>query len=251
MLEKLRSVLSSSDFFAFNQVLRDRWVAEQAHLLPEGTHILDVGAGSCPYRDFFAHCKYKSQDFFSLRGEQLSHGRYGVIDYISDATAIPVPDRSLDAVLCTEMLEHVPEPVKVINEFARILRPNGKLMLTAPLGSGIHQEPYHFYGGFTPYWYERFLGEAGFVNIHVEPNGGFFRHYSQESLRFLYMTRPLALNIPRWITLLGTPLWLFIALPVCVMCAVLCAWLDHYDRECRFTIGYHVTATRDMPESRT
>lgn len=76
-------------------------------------------------------------------------------------------DASFDVVLCTEVLEHEPEPIRAVHEFARIVRPGGKLLLTAPLGSGLHQDPFHFYGGYTPYWYRRFLTEAGFDNIEV------------------------------------------------------------------------------------
>ena len=137
----------------FNQINRDEWVASKAKELPEGSTVLDAGAGSCRYRDLFKHCYYVTQDFCSYEGPSM---RYGKIDYVCDITEIPVDDNSFDAILCTEVLEHVTEPIKAIQEFARILKPRGRLFLTAPLGSGIHMPPYHFYGGFSPYWY--FLG---------------------------------------------------------------------------------------------
>lgn len=244
MIRWLRDKVRSSAAFAFNQVERDRWIAKQAAGIPAGSRVLDVGAGSCPYRPLFAHCVYQTQDFKALHGEQLRSGGYGGIDYVCDATAIPVEPGSFDVVLCTEMIEHVPRPDDVITEFARILKPGGTLLLTAPLGSGIHQEPYHYYGGFTPYWYQRFLGEAGFDAIRIESNGGSYRFFGQEALRFIRMTSPLKLAAPLGIRILWLPLWL-ILLPVLGVLMPLLGWvLDKYDAEKRFTVGYHVRATR-------
>src|SRR6266571_3855056 len=142
---------------AFNIRARDRFVEEQASHVPPGARVLDVGAGPCRYRALFAHCEYKSQDSKPLEESATGWGAYGSIDYVSDITSIPVPDASFDVVLCTEVLEHVPEPIAAIREIARILRPGGTLLLTAPQRSGAHQRPYHYYGGFTPSWYRHFL----------------------------------------------------------------------------------------------
>lgn len=244
MSSGLRAWLAQSELFAYNVVRRDRWIAHQASLVPNGTRVLDVGAGSCPYRGLFAHCDYRTQDLAPLRGEQLRHGGYGALDFVSDVTAIPVPDGSFGVVLCTEVLEHHPEPIRVVYELARILQPGGTLVLTAPLGSGIHQEPYHYYGGYTPWWYERFLKAAGFEKITVEPNEGSFRFFGQESLRFIQATSPWSTNLPAGIRLLWLPVWVVLVPVLGLIVPVLCRWLDQFDRERRFTVGYHVTARR-------
>src|SRR6266536_2810951 len=147
MVRKLPQVFFK--FYRFNQYERDVWIARQAALVPTGSTVLDVGAGSCPYRELFSHCVYKTQDFVKLERSQLrGSAGYGEIDYVCNAISIPVEDNSFDAVLCTEVIEHVPEPIKVINEIARILKPGGRVILTAPLGSGLHQTPHHYYGGY-------------------------------------------------------------------------------------------------------
>lgn len=227
--------------YSFNQFERDRWVAAQAGRIPPGSQVLDIGAGACPYRTLFTHCEYKSHDFAQLQSDQLLGKKgYGTIDYISDILSIPVPAASFDVILCTEVLEHVPEPILAIQEFARILRPGGKLLLTAPLGSGLHQEPYHFHGGYTPYWYHKFLAEAGFDEIQVVPNGGFFKYYGQESWRFASLLAPWR-GIKH---LLWAPLWLLMLPWFVIVCPLLGYILDALDESKAFTVGYHVTAVR-------
>jgi SAM-dependent methyltransferase len=229
--------------FDFNQADRDLWVAQQAATIPSGARVLDIGAGSCLYRKLFTHCVYETHDFAQLPADALFAGvGYGRIDYVSDITAIPVPDATFDAALCTEVLEHVPDPVAAVKEFSRLLKPGGTLILTAPLGSGIHQAPYHFYGGFTPYWYERYLAEAGFEEIRVEPNGGFFRFYGQESQRLNAMLHPRrfrgAAKLLAAAAYIATYPVLRIAAPIGFHL------LDRADHEHSFTIGYHVRARR-------
>ena len=241
----LKSWFKTSPLFSFNLVNRDRWVAAQAASLPAGAKVLDMGAGSCPYRPLFAHCRYQTQDFAGLEGEQLRHGNYGEIDYRCDIASVPVADGEFDAILCTEVLEHVREPIKVVQEMARILKPGGRLMLTAPLGSGIHQEPYHYYGGYTRYWYQDFLAAAGFAQIRVEANAGSFRFFAQEAIRFVQTTRPFKLGMPLLAELLWLPLWLLLAPVLGLALPVVCRLLDRFDREQRFTVGYHVTAVRN------
>ncbi len=244
MVKKLRTLLRDSRLFAFNLVNRDVWIEKQAKGLPAGTLVLDIGAGSCPYRSFFAHCQYKTQDVALLKGEQLRHGAYGQIDYVCDATAIPVDSGHFDAILCAEVLEHLPEPIKAVKEFSRILKPGGKLILTAPLGSGIHQEPYHFYGGYTQFWHKRFLSEAGFANIVIDANAGSFMTFSQESIRFLRMTRPFKLGMPIPVELLWAVIWVALVPLFGLVVPLLCRYLDRFDRDKRFTVGYHVTAEK-------
>jgi len=240
----LKSWLKSSPVFFFNQVDRDGWIKQQASRLADGSIVLDAGAGSCPYRDSFSHCEYRTQDFTNLQGDQLSGGQYGEMDYVCDITSIPVEDGSFDAVLCSEVLEHVADPVAVVQEFARILKPSGTLLLTAPLGSGIHQEPYHYYGGYTPFWYEKYLAEAGFEHISVESNAGSLQACAQESMRFIQLSRPFKLGMPLWVELLWLPVWLLLLPFLAIAAPVFSYILRSYDNNRDFTVGYHVIAKR-------
>jgi len=230
-----------SALFAFNTQERDRWVAAQAALIPPGARVLDVGAGRAPYRPYFAHCDYRAHDFGAELGTQ---GCYTTLDYVSDITAIPAADESFDIILCTEVLEHVPEPILALGEMARLLRVGGRLLLSAPLGSNLHQEPYHFYGGYTPYWYQKFLPECGLCLESLKPNRGFFSWFGQEAQRFSALIDPRrTLKHPlAWPGL--TLLWL-VTLPLCrLVFPCLAPALDRLKLEAITTVGYHVVAIK-------
>jgi len=223
--------------FDFNQFNRDMWVEKKAAEISIGSKVLDAGAGTGRYRHLFSHCDYKATDFCR---EPSTIGSYSKMDYICDVTSIPVPDESFDAILCTEVLEHVPQPIEVIREFSRILKTGGTLLLTAPLGCGMHQQPFIYYGGFTPYWYMKFLCEYGFEDIRITPNGGFFKHYGQESQRFNSYISPK--NPP--LRLLALPLIAYSGIFLPILCYV----LDRMDKDDYFTVGYFVEARKREAE---
>jgi SAM-dependent methyltransferase len=223
--------------FRYNDYNRHRFVADVAKGLAPGARVLDAGAGPCRYRPLFSHCDYKAQDFGRYEG---SEHRYGELDYVGDITAVPAPDGSFDLILCTEVFEHLPRPDLALIEFARLLRSGGELVLTAPLGAGIHMPPYHFYGGFTPHWYEHFLAASDFEIASIRPNGGFFKLYGQESQRFLTLLTPSS-RLGRW---LFFPVKLVLAIWFRFLMPLACHFLDKLDRKKEFTAGYFVRARR-------
>jgi len=221
--------------------LRDEWVRQQAALVPRGATVLDVGAGRGPYRKLFDHCQYKAHDFGI---EQNTLGHYTRLDYCSDILALPVDDESFDVVLCTEVLEHVPEPIAAVREMSRVLKPGGLLLVSAPLGSELHQEPFHYYGGYTPHWYRRFLPAAGIQIEDISANRGFFSYFAQEGRRFsAYLDPRHVVNATRWWPLLVV-LWA-ITLPLLrIVLPVVAGPLDRLCLERTCTVGYHVTGRK-------
>jgi SAM-dependent methyltransferase len=157
--------------------------------IPAGSRILDAGAGELKYRPLCAHLDYVSQDFgvYDGRGDsigfQTGHWDTSKVDILSDITQIPESDASFDAVMCIEVLEHVPGPVEALHELSRVLKPGGILVLTAPFCALTHLAPYMFETGFTPYFYEHWLDVLGFEIEAMEHNGNYFEYLAQEVRR--------------------------------------------------------------------
>jgi len=175
-----------------NEINRQTWLKQTLAALPKGTRILDAGAGELKNRQYCGHLDYVSQDFCQYQGAEGGAPNEGLqsmgwdttrIDIVSDITAIPSPDASFDAILCSEVLEHVPEPTHALDEFARLLKPCGVLILTAPFGSNVHMAPYHYCSGFSKYWFEHHLAQRGFRIESLIANGDWFALLLQEIIR--------------------------------------------------------------------
>jgi ubiquinone/menaquinone biosynthesis C-methylase UbiE len=102
---------------------------------------------------------------------------------------MPVPDASFDAILCTEVFEHIPHPLEALREFQRVTKPGAMLILTAPALSFTHFAPYYFYSGFSRYFYEHYLPKFGFEILEMTFNGNFTELLAQEVLRLDFVAQ--------------------------------------------------------------
>jgi SAM-dependent methyltransferase len=149
------------------------FVAEVAEKTSPGSSVLDVGAGDAPYRELFNHVRYVSTDW-----TESEHPGAHTADVVAPADALPLRDASFDVVLCTQVLEHVPEPSAVLAECFRVLERGGKLALTVPLLWQLHELP-HDYCRYTEPGIRYLLGKAGFVDVIVTARSDGFTAVAQ------------------------------------------------------------------------
>ena len=130
--------------------------------------LLDVGCGSTPFAPLFAGRvrRYWGTDLASSR--YLGEARP---DAFATAEAQPFRDETFDTVLGLSMLTYLPEPLRMLTEARRVLKPGGALILEFTQMVPLHDEP-HDYFRFTRYGAEWLLRQAGFEPVAFVPVGG-------------------------------------------------------------------------------
>lgn len=199
-------------------------VAEFADGLPEGSAVLDAGAGESRHATAFERHRYVSIDL-AVGDVQWDYSR---LDCMGDLAALPFRVGAFDACLNVVTLEHVREPKAVIRELARVLAPGGRMLVIVPHAWEVHQAPHDYYR-YTRHGMYYLLEQAGFRSIQIRPMGGFFRLLSRSLLNGLQFFPPILFP---FVALLAAPAAL--ALPL----------LDGLDREKNFTLGYICTAQK-------
>ena len=137
-------------------------VKEKISVSQKCLDLLDVGCGSQPYKkitegrniSYFSHdfSLYKLEDTPSFYGLHNSEDAEFKVDIVCDFLDI---DETIkyDILLCTEVLEHVPDPVKCFAKLAKLIKPDGVMIITVPGSSWTHQAPYYFSSGLSPFWF--------------------------------------------------------------------------------------------------
>ena len=133
------------------RVTLDKFIAD--HASPGRT--LDLGAQTGPYASHFP--RRIALDLRAGPGVQV----------VGDAQALGFLASTFDVVLCTEMLEHVPEPKQAIDEIRRVLRSGGLLLLTTRFLFPIHDAP-HDYFRYTKYGLRHLLRDFEIVELREE-----------------------------------------------------------------------------------
>ena len=133
------------------RVTLDRFIAAHASSL----RTLDIGTQNGPYAVHFP------------RRIALDIKRGMGVQIIGDAQSLGIADSSFEVVLCTEVLEHLPEPQRAIDEIFRVLAPGGQLLLTTRFLFPIHDAP-HDYFRFTKYGLRHLLRRFEILELEEE-----------------------------------------------------------------------------------
>jgi SAM-dependent methyltransferase len=198
--------------------------------------MLDIGCGYKPYRSFFAPYV---QEHLGMDIPVTIHGMEA-LDVGGSALALPFAAAEFDTVLATEVLEHVPSPDAMLAEIARVLRPGGVLILSAPLHEPLHELPYDYFR-YTHIALQALLERNGFTMQAIERRGGPVSVLAHGLSSFLYR-RFGTVGYPsrvRTRPLVGPPVIAF-----CSIIQLLGVALDPFIRDEFDTLGFVVLAEK-------
>jgi|GEM_PF-4971848 len=134
-----------------------------------GECLLDLGCGPRPYYSI-----YKSH-FEKTIGADLADSPFPKkqIDIYCKATEVPLPDESIDVILCTEVLHDLAEPDEFFNEVKRLLKPDGYLVMTSPFVVPIVDGEYDHYR-YTKFGLKYRIEKSGLKVESIEEVGDLF-----------------------------------------------------------------------------
>lgn len=127
--------------------------------------VLDAGAGRLAWRSLLRAkaATYIASDTF------LSHPELAFLCDVQGG--IPLRDASVDTIFCCSVMEHTPQPWRILPEFRRVLRPGGNIILSVPFLYHLHGGP-HDYFRFTRFGVEQLAAAAGLDVIEISTAGG-------------------------------------------------------------------------------
>jgi SAM-dependent methyltransferase len=206
------------------------FVEEIAASTRSGARVLDAGAGECRFKPAFAHASYVGIDF--AQGDTAWD--YSRLDAVGRLEELPFPGASFDRILSIVVLEHTPQPAKVIDEFKRVLKPGGSVHMVVPHMWEEHQRP-HDYFRFTSNGIRVLMEGAGLRVKRIEPVGGFFWQLGRRLMGVLAFTQ----QGWRWVLFPVLAPFFGLLLPLC------CYYLDALDHDRAYTLGFICEGWKD------
>jgi len=150
------------------QTFRRFYLNSCLHAVNFKGRVLDVGGHKFPKKGKFAPSKEGVEVWHHLNYEPELKP-----DFVASADSVPLKSDSYDMVVCTEVLEHLVNPIACLQEMHRILHTDGKAIISMPFQFHLHSEPFD-YQRWTKHKHLIALENAGFSQIKIEEMGSTF-----------------------------------------------------------------------------
>lgn len=162
--------------------------------------LLDLGCGKAPL--FHAYADHVAEVICVDWENSLHRNEY--VDVQCDLTQrLPFGDAEFQTIVLADVLEHVPEPMTLWREMARVLAGDGTVVLNVPFLYCVHEAPHDYYR-YTEFALQRFVSECGLKLVSLESVGGAAEVatdlFAKVVVRVPIIGRPLAM-FAQWLTL--------------------------------------------------
>lgn len=129
--------------------------------------LLDLGCGTVPLYNVY---KSKVETVTCVDWADSVHKNIHLDIETDISKKLPLEDDSFDTIILSDVLEHVPYPLELIKETKRILKKDGRLIMTTPYTYWEHEEPFDF-NRYTRYMYDKLAQDSGLELVENEPIG--------------------------------------------------------------------------------
>jgi len=150
-------ILTNPFYFARRGLLLGiREFASQVH-----GRVLDVGCGNRPYEQLF-----DASEYVGLELDTPENRLTKTADVYYSGTVFPFEPNSFDSVVCNQVFEHIFEPEAFLREIGRVLKNQGRLLLTVPFVWDEHEQPRDF-GRYSSFGLRALLSRNGFEVLEL------------------------------------------------------------------------------------
>lgn len=153
--------------YSVRRMYVDDFFERAVDTLPQKAKILDMGGWKEGKKGYFDIENYG----FDVKYANLNKKQKP--DYLCNIENIPVADDFFDVVILSEVVEHLENPEKVLQEAHRILKKDGKILICTPFLFFEHQDPKDF-GRYSTDWYNHRLEQIGFSVEKIERQGAYY-----------------------------------------------------------------------------
>lgn len=130
--------------------------------------LADLGCGNVPFYDVY---KNLVSENICVDWPNTMH-KNQFLDFECDLNKpLPFSTWEFDSIIISEVLEHISSPEIIWSEMARILKPQGKILLSIPFFYKIHEAPFDFYR-YTEFALKNFADKNGLHVLELKSFGG-------------------------------------------------------------------------------
>lgn len=136
--------------------------------------VVDIGGKRKQKRGTFSPPEAQSQSWWYVNLDMDTNP-----NICADAAQVPLSKKSVDCIICTEVLEHLPNPQSCVDEMHRLLKDGGVVFATVPFFYPVHADPHdfqrftedglhHLFRNFTSVEILRMGGFTGVLGLQIE-----------------------------------------------------------------------------------